>query len=445
MLHSRFKEFFINKSEKISSMKKVFFLTILNFIVFTSLPVTAQKSDVSYKFYGFLRAEGYYNTRSNVDVCDGTHYLYPKDINKDVNGKDLNAVSDNGFYSYNTRLGVDIKGPDVGKAKISAKIETDFAGANSVLRIRQAYLNLNWEKGSSLLLGQTWHPFWGDVAPQVMDLSGGSPFQFLNRNSMLQYSYTKQNLRLRAAAVFQSMMKSFGPSGSDNVYMRRGGIPEMVLVADYISDNFKAGAAVEFLSLRPRVKSDLGYKVSETVSSFSYEVHAKYAKDLFSIAAKSALASNMSHSITLGGYGIHSIDETTGEQEYTPFKHSASWINIIYGNKYRAGLFGGYIKNLGSDKSILSNKNAYGRGLDMDQLFRGAITGSYNLPHWQFGIEYTLSTAWYGEGDNNVAGATESGGTFTYVTNAIEESSGKFTKTHSVTNHRIAGVVSYFF
>jgi hypothetical protein len=134
--------------------------------------------------------------------------------------------------------------------------------------------------------------------------------------------------------------------------------------------------------------------------------------------------------------------------EYTPFTHSSSWINIIYGDKYRVGLFGGYIKNLGTDKSILSSKldEAYGRGLDLDQLFRGAIAGSYNLPHWQFGIEYTLSTAWYGgEKIGDVTEGTEKkAGIFTYKPNVIDDS-GKFQKTHSVTNHRIYGVISYLF
>lgn len=411
-------------------MKKVLILTILNLLLFSLLPVAAQRKDISYNLYGFVRAEGYFNTRANEDVCDGLHYLYPKDHNYDSNGKDLNAISDNGFYSYNTRLGLDLRGPNLGSAKLSAKIETDFAGnssGTSILRIRHAYLQLDWAKGSSLLLGQTWHPFWGDFVPQVMDLSVGSPYQLLNRSPMIQYQYRKQNFRLRGSAVFQSTMKSYGPNGNSNEYMRRGGVPELVLDLDYISDNLRLGASVEFLSLRPRTASDFNdkiYKVSENVSSFSYELHGKYTKDLFSIAAKTAIVSNMSHCMTLGGYGVTSVDEITGKQKYTPFKHSMSWLNLTYGKKWQGSLFGGYIKSLGSDKSIVDANKVYGRGMDIDQLLRGSFIVSYNLPHWQMGVEYMLSTAWYGD---------------------MQLSSGKIKNTHSVTNHRLGCALTYFF
>lgn len=411
-------------------MKKTFLVSIFYLFTLTILPISAQKKGLEYDLYGFIRTEGFYNTRSNIDVCDGLHYMYPKDHQYDENGKDINSISDNGFYSYNTRLGLDLKGPDVGSAKLSGKIETDFAGnssGSSILRIRQAYLKLTWNKSSSLLLGQAWHPFWGDFIPQVMDLSVGSPFQLLNRSPMIQYTYRKQNVQLQASAIYQSMMKSYGPDGQSNEYMRRGSVPEIVLGVDYISDNFKIGVNAEFLSLRPRITSDVNaktYKVSEHVSSFSYEVHAKYTKDLFSLAVKSALTSNMAHCMALGGYGIHSIDKNTGEQEYTPFKHSTSWINATYGDKYQISLFGGYTKNLGSSKSLINSSTIYGRSLDIDQLLRASIIGSYNLPHWQFGVEYSLSTAWYGD---------------------IQQSSGKVKNTHSVTNHRIACAATYFF
>lgn len=409
--------------------KTIIFILLISIGVWSS-PAFAQNDKVSYKLYGFVRAEGFFNTRANEDVCDGLHYMYPKDRKYDANGKDLNAIADDGFYSYNTRIGIDLKGPDVGTAKLSAKIETDFAGngsGSSILRIRHAYLKLNWDKGSSLLLGQTWHPFWGDFVPQVMDLSVESPFQLLNRSPMIQYQYRKNNFRLTGSAVFQSTMKSYGPNGASNEYMRKGKIPECVIGVDYISDRFKIGANVEYLSLRPRTESTVNkqlYKVSENVSSFSYEIHAKYTENLFSIAAKSALVSNMSHCMTLGGYGVTDTDEATGKQKYTPFKHSSSWINAVYGKKYQLGIFAGYIKNLGSDKSIANGDKVYGRGMNIDQLTRASLIASYNLPHWQIGIEYMLSTAWYGD---------------------MQLSSGKIKNTHSVTNNRIGCAISYFF
>ena len=78
----------------------------------------------------------------------------------------------------------DVTGPDIGKARSSAKIETDFggfSGSNTMLRIRQAYVNLDWGK-SAVLVGITWHPLFGAVMPDVLNLSTGAPFQPFNRS-----------------------------------------------------------------------------------------------------------------------------------------------------------------------------------------------------------------------------------------------------------------------
>jgi hypothetical protein len=49
---------------------------------------------------------------------------------------------------------------------------------------------------------------------------------------------------------------------------------------------------------------------------------------------------------------------------------------------------------------------------------------SYNLPHWKLGVEYTPSVAWYGD---------------------MNAKNGKIENTHSITNHRVLGVVMYMF
>ena len=122
------------------------------------LQAESQKKNFDYSFYGFVRGDLYYNSRSNVEVVDGLFYIYPKDKLYDADGKDLNGKPSSSFYTFTTRLGMNIKGPDIGSAKTSANIESDFGGTTDItfmLRLRQAYLKLDWQKGSSLLLGQT--------------------------------------------------------------------------------------------------------------------------------------------------------------------------------------------------------------------------------------------------------------------------------------------------
>lgn len=143
-----------------------------------SIPVKGQKANFSYKFYGFVRGDLFYNTRATMAPVDGNFYLYPLDKLPDAEGKDINAGPNGSFYTFTTRLGLDVKGPQVGTAKTSAKVETDFGGFSknvALLRIRQAYVALDWEK-HQLLIGQTWHPLFGSVFPDILNLSTGAPF-----------------------------------------------------------------------------------------------------------------------------------------------------------------------------------------------------------------------------------------------------------------------------
>ena len=61
--------------------------------------------EVGYKFYGQVRADLFYNSRSNSETVDGLFYMYPKDKELDADGKDLNAKPDGNLYTMYTRLG----------------------------------------------------------------------------------------------------------------------------------------------------------------------------------------------------------------------------------------------------------------------------------------------------------------------------------------------------
>jgi hypothetical protein len=408
-------------------MKKIF-ISICCAVMFYG--VSAQKSNFDYSFYGFVRGDLYYNSRSNVEVVDGLFYLYPKDIVPDADGNDLNAVSNGSFYSFTTRLGINMKGPDIGSAKTSANIESDFGGTtdiNFMLRLRRAYVKLDWEKGSSLLMGQTWHPLFGEVMPDVLNLATGAPFQPFNRSPLIKYQYRKNALTYTASAIYQLIYTSVGPNGKSEKYLKDGVLPEFYLGADYKNGHFLAGAGVDVISLRPRLESVYNsniYHVNERVTAFSYDLHANYICENLQISGKTTLASNQTHNVMLGGYGVTKIDARTGGQEYTPFRHSTSWLNLVYGTKYKGGIFAGYTKNLGTSKELISADKLYGSGLNIDQFINLSLSFRYVLPHWTAGIGYTLATAWYGE------------------TNL---SNGKVVNTHDVSNHRIESIFMYIF
>lgn len=404
-------------------------LALILLCLFGLSSAMAQKKDFTYGFYGFVRGDLYYNSRANAAPVEGTFHLYPMDKAPDANGKDLNATPNGSFYTFTTRLGLNVTGPMLGSARTSAKVETDFGGfssSNTMLRIRQAYVALNWQAGQ-LLVGQTWHPLFGAVSPDMLGLNTGCPFQPFNRTPMLRYQHDFKHIRLTGATLWQLQYTSGGPKGNTAEYLKNSCIPELYASIDYISGTgWLAGVGVNMLSLKPRTAStwkDEVYKVNERMTAVSYEAHVHYIGPKFTMAAKSFLASALDHTLMLGGYGISSIDQETGEQEYTPYRHSTSWINFTYGKKWKSSLFVGYTKNLGTGKALVS-ESRYGRGLDIDQLITMNASLSYNLPHWRLGFEYSPSTAYYG---------------------TLNLENGKIVDTHSVTNHRVMGLVVYLF
>lgn len=391
------------------------------------LTAQGQKKNFTYKFYGQVRGDLFYNSRANAETVDGLFYLYPKDHLWEDAGKDLNATPNGSFYLLYSRLGVDVAGPKIGSASSSLKVEADFRGSGSnfgMLRIRHAYVDLDWGK-SSVLLGQTWHPLFGEVSPQVLNLSTGAPFQPFNRSPLLRYRYRSKGWQWTAAAVWQLQYLSAGPNGKSEEYIKNSCVPEFYFGVDYKRPGLIAGAGAEVLSLVPRTVSEWEgkvYKVKERITTVSAEAHVKYTDACWTVAAKTLLASNLTQASMIGGYAIRAVDPHTGEQEYTPFRHSMTWLNVVYGKKWKPGFFVGYMKNMGTPDPIVGK--TYGVGVELDQLLTVNVQCTYNLPHWKIGMEYGPSTAWYG-------------------TQHPED--GRIKNTHSVTNHRVLGVLIYMF
>lgn len=408
----------------------------LAFALLAAGTASAQKKHFDYKFYGQIRTDLFYNTRSNSETVDGLFYMYPKDEVKDPNGEDLNGAPNGNFYTLYTRLGVDVKGPELGHGiRPSAKVEVDFRGSGtsySMIRVRHAYFNLDFKKHSSLLVGQTWHPLYGDVAPDIMNLNMGAPYQPFSRAPQARYRLHQKKFQLTVAAIWQSQYLAVGPANNEvgtvttaksQDFLKNSLTPEFYLGLDYKTPQLQAGVGMEMMSMTPRTTSKVGaqtYRVHERITSLSYEAHVKYQKESFLLAAKSVLGSNLTQTSTVGGYGITATDPVTGEQEYTPLKISHTWVNVMYGKKWRGGLFGGYLKNLGATEKV---SGLIGTGLNLDQLATATAEVSYNLPNWKFGLEYSYCNAWYGSNDEK----------------------GKVVDTHRVDNHRIVAVALFQF
>lgn len=395
------------------------------------------------KFYGFVRNEAYYDSYKGVDAAMDQFYLLPLYVGKDSQGNHINGQGSAHITAIATRVGVNINGPEVLGAQSMANIETDFAGITGaepmVLRIRKAFMKLNWEK-SSLLVGQTWHPFWGGANfPTVGSLNTGAPFQPFNRSPQIDYTYKMGKVAVSGIVLYENQYVSRGfyttPNSNKKTLPKRNAvIPELVFSINYKGDALSLGGALQHNSIKP-IDVTTGNDGSKFISnelnqSSAAMAFAKYKKGKLSILAKTVYGQNLANLTMLGGYAVKSIDAATGGMTYTNYNHSSSFLNIVYGKQYQIGIFGGYTQNLGTTDAIYldADANAIAKGLlpNVQSLVRVAPHLAYNVNKFRFVAEYEMTTANYGSGE-------------------INQNDGLYNSVESVTNNRILLMMMYFF
>lgn len=403
--------------------KKLF---LLPFLLFSLLNGFAADPSVGYQLYGFVRNDFYINSRQNFEVLDGLFSIFPKPVDINTNGKDKNAVPNAEMLSVATRLGIDFRGTPIMGAKSTAKIECDFAGISTsyyLIRIRQAYLKLNWEK-TELLVGQTWHPLFGSVLPTVPSLNTGSPFQPFNRSPQVRAKHMLTNeLSVIGSVNYQMQYMSQGPLGASPSYLKNALLPDIFLGLESKSKHWISGVGFDTKML----------KINDArLSSGSAVAYTQYADNQLQIKAKAIYGQNLSDHLMIGGYGI-SNESTTNNIVYTNFNTLSSWLNLVYGTKVQTGIFVGFSQNLGTNENLNIDAagiiTAYGYGFYadtqqlMDRIYRIAPHITYNLSNFKLGFEYELTSADYGKIQGN----------------------GRIENSSAATNHRAMATISYIF
>ena len=320
-------------------------------------------------------------------------------------------------------LGLEITGPRWGKVQTSGQIDVDFRGSlngsGGILRLRNVVMRFTWGH-AGVSIGQLGHDLGHSLYNETVSLNVGAPYQPTGRVPQIKIWVDNPRYWLSASVLWQAQGGSVGPNGRSREYLRNSGIPEMLVRAELRHEQSMIGVVVHFASIRPRLQSDEGYQVNERVSAFNLQLYGRYRKGIFTLAGKTMLNQNFTQSNTLGGYGVTAKDPRTGEQEYAPLRLWQSWVNVMYGSKWRGGVFGGYIKNFGASKPV---SGLIGTGTNIDQMFTLSAMLNYNIPHWRFGIEYSLTEAFYGTND----------------------AYGKVRNTHAIVNHRPYATVMYSF
>ena len=386
-------------------------------------------------FYGFVRSDFYLDSYKGVNAFQDVFYLFPNFIGTDANGRDINEQASANFLSVVTRGGVNINGPVIFGAKTTGCIEVDFAGKPEIylLRLRKAYTLFTWEK-TKLLVGQTWHPFWGnDAFPRIGALNSGSPFQTFNRSPQVRFDYKTGNLTFSATGLYQQQYVSVGPIGSSNMYKRDAILPETVFSFEYTKKALTLGAGVDFNRIKPRVTttgSDTKiYVTDECLNSTSWMAYGKYNGPKLMMLLKGYYGQNMAHLTMVGGYGVSSYNAITGSETYTNYNSYSALFNITYGTKWKPGLLVGYLENLGS-VDPLANKggkaDVYGLGTNIMNMTRISPSITYTVPKFSLTAEYEMTNVAYGVGQFNF-------------------NNGLYAANHAAINNGMRLIMTYFF
>ena len=131
-----------------------------------ALEVTVPDAGLRLQIYGYLRADLSHDTQATAPKGDFAFYVLPE-----ANGeKDAQTH----FGARESRLGLNLFGPDSANWKTTGKLEMDFYGGDKANaynpRMRLAYLDLAHSSGFSLRFGQDWETF-TEVTPRIVNFA----------------------------------------------------------------------------------------------------------------------------------------------------------------------------------------------------------------------------------------------------------------------------------
>jgi len=390
----------------ILTMKKIYIILMGLLILCTTVNAQEKKDKIKVKLTGFVGAETYFDTRTNITARDGAILLYPAAPSYDTEGNDLNDRSSLFMTTIQSRLRATVSGFNVFGAKGIAAIEGDFVGTTNdktgLFRLRHAFIKLDWEK-DQLIAGKFWHPlFIPSAFPRVLHWGAGIPFGVLCRAPQLRYTHKMGNSSLSIAALSEMDFKSTGPNGSSVEYVQNSGVPELTLqFKTLLTDGLEFGATVGNKTLKPSLVNSKGVKTDETLNSFYFNTWLGLTAKKFKWNVQGIYGQNMYNFLTIGGYGVKNIKEN-GDYEYT----NISTLNLTSDiftttGKVRYGFNAGYSKNLGASDDLAMVDGdfvgLYSRGSNIDNLYQFAPRIEFHSGRMIIGGEAIYTSAAYGE------------------------------------------------
>lgn len=368
---------------------------------------------VNIRWSGFVKNDFFLDSREVISGREGHFLLYPRPVEHDKLGVDVNARHSFNFLSVQSRIRAGVWGPDVWGAATTAVLEGSFFGQTDLdingLRLRQAYIQLDWGR-TQLLTGQFWHLlFVPENFAGTVSFNTGVPFQFFSRNPQVRITHSfGDSFSMAAAAATQRDFSS--PGGPQT--LSNSTLPDLAANVTYTNNSrWLAGITAAYKKLLPRTVTEKGYKTHNTTDGIIVNAFFRLNTSPVTFKAQGTYAQNAFDGMMLGGYAVQQImDTATDHRKYTSVNSISSWVDIhTNGNPFQAGIFAGYTQNLGTqnpiNKDILhSNDIKYGeyvRGENIRHVYRISPRIIYNIKNFRIAGEVEFTTAAYAQTDDS--------------------------------------------
>ena len=338
--------------------------------------VLRAQSGFSLDWHGFVNPHYYADSRSVVGGREDMMLFYPKPILLDSLGNDLNDGWQADMLAITARLNLRITGPDMLGAKTSAFIEGDFTGSTNAtinnLRLRHAYIDLNWEH-HRLLAGQYWYAMViHEIMPMTNPLNMGAPFHCYARQPQVRYEYHLGGLEAVAVAQWQldNMSQGLlnGVPQSSTQFARHSLVPELNAQLRYRHGALFVGAAVNAKTIQPVVPDPTG----TLHTSISYSVFGSLTLKGITFKTQTLLNNSLYEGCSMGGYIIYT-SVMGNDIMFRDWTFNTVWLDVERNTgHWRPGIFLGYAQKQdeGPVLAIYSTTAVLGRGYDLDYLWR---------------------------------------------------------------------------
>lgn len=377
------------------------------------IPFEPVESKFPIQVSGYVKHESYWDTRQVFGARADQTLLFPEKKKLDSNCNDINAQGQYEMVAIQSRMRFSIFGPQIKHAKTHGVIEFDFFGKdgiNNIIRMRHAHLFLTWEK-VEMLAGQAYHPLYVlyECEPRTLSFNTGIPMETFSRNPQFRITWTPSpRVNFIFCASTELDFPSDGPDGLDTKYMRDAVVPMLDFQMQTHFSEHLFGFGIDYKRIRPRLETLTGVKANETLNSIIVIAYNALNWESFNTRTKFMFVQNPTDQNMTGGYAVHSVDPINDRRTYTNLNGIALWndSDITKSKSVIPGWFIGFIKNIGSRKTILQNvvdsndtitdKRIFGIGTDLDYVFRVSPRIQWQVNNFMFGVEVEYTRAAFG-------------------------------------------------